>query len=359
MTAPLPDPGEIVRVLVVDDSILSRRVVVEMISSTMDMTVIGEASNGLEAIRLNLSLRPHLIVMDVTLPVVDVFQTTEIIMRENPTRVVLMGSQTFLDDAQLVSRATAAGALDVCYKPPNDRDEAVTRQFLKTLRAMAHVNVVRRWHTDLRVTDLIDKYPGTGRRLEIVLIVSSTGGPHALETIIRHLPADFPLPIVIVQHIDVEFVGNMIQWLGSITLLTLKMAEAGERPQTGHIYIAPSGFQLEFAFDGRFVLSKDTEGRLHVPSGDVLLSSAADVYGPNAIGVVLTGMGEDGAGGLLKLRQKGGRTLVQDEASSVVFGMPKAAIERGGSEYVVSLDEIAPLLVKLTKGKTKDDALIE
>jgi two-component system chemotaxis response regulator CheB len=359
MTAPLPDPGEIVRVLVVDDSALSRRVVVDMINSTPDMTVVAEASNGLEAIRLNLSLQPHLIVMDVTLPVVDVFHTTEIIMRENPTRIVLIGSQSFIEDVQLVSKATAAGALEVCYKPPNDRDEAVTRQFIKTLRAMAHVNVVRRWRTDLRVTDLMEKYPGTGRRLEIVLIVSSTGGPHALETIIRHLPPDFPLPIVIVQHIDVEFVGNMIQWLGSITVLILKMAEVGERPQPGHIYIAPTGFQLEFAHDGRFILSQDTEGRLHIPSGDVLLASAADVYGPNAIGVVLTGMGEDGAGGLLKLRQKGGRTIVQDEASSVVFGMPKAAIERGGSEYVVSLGEIAPLLVKLTQGVKKDDALIE
>lgn len=356
MTAPLPDPGEIVRILVVDDSLISRRVIVEMINKAPDMKVIGEASNGLEAVRLNHSLQPHLIVMDVTLPIMDVFQTTEIIMRENPTRIVMIAHQAFMDDPQMVSRATAAGALDVCYKPPNDRDETTTRQFIKTLRAMAHVNVVRRWHTDMRVTDLMERYPGIGKKLEIVLIVSSTGGPHALETIIRHLPAEFPLPIVIVQHIGSEFVGSMLHWLSGLTPLNMKMAEASERPKEGHIYIAPTGLQLEFAYDGRFILSKDTEGRLHVPSGDVMLSSAAGVYGPNAIGVVLTGMGEDGAGGLLKMRQKGARTIVQDEASSVVFGMPKAAIERGGSEYIIPLDQIAPLLVQLVKN---NDAITE
>lgn len=356
MTAPLPDPGELIRVLVVDDSLIARRVIVELINRTHDMTVIAEASNGLEAVRLNLSLHPHLIVMDVTLPIMDVFQTTEIIMRENPTRIVLMANQLFLDDAELMSKATGVGVLDVSPKPINDRDEDANQQFIKKLRAMAHVNVVRRWRTDLRVTDLIDRYPGVGKRLEIVLIVSSTGGPHALEAIIRTLPADFPLPIVIVQHIGSEFVGNMLHWLSSLTPLTMKIAEASERPAEGHIYIAPSGLQLEFSFDGRFVLSRETEGRLHVPSGDVLLSSAANVYGPNAIGVVLTGMGEDGAGGLLKMRQKGARTIVQDEASSIVFGMPKAAIERGGSEYVVPLDQIAPLLIELTKGLKKNVA---
>jgi two-component system chemotaxis response regulator CheB len=198
---------------------------------------------------------------------------------------------------------------------------------------------------------MITAYPGILRRPEIVLIVSSTGGPPALEAILSKLPAEFPLPVVIVQHISDEFQGNMLSWLDSVTELKLKVAEQHERPAAGIIYLAPVGKHLRITYNGRFVLEADDENSRHIPSGDVLLESAAESYGSNAIGIVLTGMGMDGAKGLSKMRARGAHTIVQDEATSIVFGMPKAAIELGGSEYVLPLDQIAGLLMRFATEK--------
>lgn len=355
MTGPLPSEGEKIRVLVVDDSPMTRQFLAHLIASAPDMELAGEASTGLEAVRLNYSLRPHIIAMDLNMPVMDGLQAARLIMREYPTRIVMLGIGTQLADPTIVEQVTETGALDLCEKPSSSNDAEAATRLLKTLRAMARVGVVRRYrstdeHDPLPVR--LAEYPGMRLQPEIVLIVSSTGGPHALETIIKALPTHFPLPIVIVQHISDEFVGSMTNWLGANSPLPIKMAEQGERPQPGWIYIAPIGVHLRMAFNGRFSLESDTESHRHVPSGDVLLESAADTYGANAIGVVLTGMGMDGARGLTKMRERGAHTIVQDEATSIVFGMPKAAIELGASEYVVPLEKIAGLLVELsTEGR--------
>jgi two-component system, chemotaxis family, protein-glutamate methylesterase/glutaminase len=278
----------------------------------------------------------------------DGLQASRLIMQEHPTRIILMGSRDQLEDESVLGQS---GALDICEKP-SYTDEADERgeALIKKLRAFSHVGVVRiHRSSDQGIPEGLEDFPGIRRHPEIVVIVSSTGGPHALETIIRGLPTDFSLPIVVVQHISDEFVDNMTNWLSTVTPLTIKMAERGERPQAGSIYIAPIGFHLRFSFNGRFSLEADTENYRHVPSGDVVLESAAKAYGANAIGVILTGMGMDGAQGLTRMREQGAHTIVQDEATSIVFGMPKAAIDLGGSEFVVPIEQIANLLVKLAK----------
>lgn len=339
-----------IRVLIVDDSPIARQAIVDLINHSEDMEVVGEASTGLEAVRLNMALHPHVIAMDCQMPVMDGLQAARVIMQEHPTRIVLLGDQNQAHDSEWIQRSTAAGALDLCPKP---KDSQSSEKLVKTLRAMSEVGVVRRRAEELppEIRDL----PGIAHRPEIVLMVSSTGGPPALETILRDLPDDFPLPIVIVQHISDEFVEGMTHWLNGVISLSIKMAEAGERPQSGCIYIAPINVHLRLTFNGRFSLEPDTENYRHVPSGDVLLESAAEVYGASAIGVVLTGMGMDGARGLTKLRERGAHTIVQDEATSVVFGMPKAAIEMGGSEYVLPLNQIAGLLNRLSRKGRHDE----
>jgi two-component system chemotaxis response regulator CheB len=322
------------------------------------MTVAGEGANGVEAVRLNHALRPHIIAMDMTMPVMGGLEAAGIIMQEYPTRIVMLTDDAEANDTTLIAAVREVGALDVCQKPGNSMHDETARKFIKLLRAMSQVGVVRRRRTlqdgDAITLETITDYPGVFRRPEIVLIVSSTGGPPALETILGNLPAEFPLPVVIVQHISDEFQGNMIAWLDSVTALNLKVAEHHERPTIGNIYVAPAGKHLRITYNGRFSLEPDTENLRHIPSGDILLDSAAAAYGSNAIGIVLTGMGMDGAKGLSKMRAHGARTIVQDEATSIVFGMPKAAIELGGSEYVMPLDQIAGLLMQFATEKVDE-----
>lgn len=362
MTAPLTDPHEKIRVLLVDDSVIARRLLTDLINQTPDMQVIGEASTGLEAVRMNLALNPHIVAMDLTMPLLDGLQAAQLIMQEKPNRIVLFAEADQLGDPELAKRVAAVGALDICPKPRHADDEDHATRLIKTLRALSRVKVIHHWRkktdsqSNLAVADEhIKNYPGLTRQPEGVFIICSTGGPPALEKIFKDLPADFPLPIVVLQHIDGEFVGNMINWLQNVTPLQFRLAVSGERPMPGYIYIAPSGYHLRLAFNGRFRLDSNAEGYIHVPCGDVLLESVAEILGPNAIGVVLTGMGSDGAAGLLRMREQGAHTIAQDEASSVVFGMPKEAIALGAAEFVMPLDQIASLLVRLAGEGKKDE----
>ncbi|NJL95922.1 MAG: chemotaxis protein CheB [Anaerolineae bacterium] len=262
-----------------------------------------------------------------------------------------------LADPDLSAKVQAADALDLVEKPLSAAAEAAAENLVKTLRALAKVRVIRYWGRKGATMLPFAEYPGLYSRPEIVLIVASTGGPQALQVILRNLPADFPLPIVIVQHQDGQFLESMLHWLGSLTPLPLKLALPGERPQPGYVYLAPPGTHLRLSYDGRFLSDPETAGYLHVPSGDILLTSVAEVYGANAIGVILTGMGNDGAAGLLRMRQQRARTIAQDEKSSVVFGMPKEAIAIGAVEFIEPLENIARALVRLAN-EGRDDRTV-
>ena len=183
---------------------------------------------------------------------------------------------------------------------------------------------------------------------EIVAIVSSTGGPAALNRILQRLPGDFALPIVIIQHIAADFLPSLVEWLSGVTPLAVKIAEAGERPEPGTVYFAPGDKHLALTAAKRFDCSVQYESR-HIPSGDVLLESVAQHYREHAIGVILTGMGRDGASGLLSMRDTGALTIAQDEASSIVYGMPYEAANLNAAQHVLALTEIPEILIGLAK----------
>ncbi len=344
-------------VLVVDDSRTSRQMLVQLVNSAPDMHVIGEASDGAEAVQVTARLRPKVILMDIVMPQMDGLQATREIMSSQPTPIVLITASLEEQETDIAFQAIRAGALTVLQKPRGSLKGEYSAQangLLGTLRTMAGVHVIRHW-TRPHPTTAPDHAPQakvSGNltvAAEIVAIASSTGGPAALSEIIKNLPHNFPLPIVIVQHIASDFVSSLTGWLRGVTSLKVEIAVPGRRPEAGTVYIAPSGGHLKLNRMHAFELDPVQGATLHMPSGDSLLGSVAASYGARAIGVVLTGMGDDGARGMRAMHDAGAFTIAQDEESCVVYGMPQEAVKHGGVKQVLPLTEIAPFLVKLSQ----------
>jgi len=337
------------RVLVAEDSATARRLLVMLLGADPELEVVGEASNGLEAVERCKKLRPDLITMDIKMPVMDGVEATRRIMIESATPVVMVSSLD-ANDVRSSMQALEAGALAVLAKPAGPgsphfaRD---SRELVTTIKGMAQVKLVRRWPT-------IPPYREVPARLEVsdardiavVGLVSSTGGPNALRSVLSALPADFAPPILIVQHIAAGFAEGLAEWLTSTTKRSVTLASDGQPFVPGAVYIAPDDRHLEV-----------TRDRLHVtasapidgfrPSGTRLFSSLAAVFGPRAIGVIMTGMGRDGVAGLLEMRAAGSAVLAQDEASCDIFGMPGAAVTAGAVTTTTPLSEIPTRLVEL------------
>lgn len=345
--------GRPIRVLVAEDSTTVRRLLVEIFRSDTRFEVVGEASDGAEAVRQALDLRPDLITMDVHMPVLDGLDATKEIMRRAPTPILVVSGAAARGDVELSLSATQAGALMAISKPQNPLDpgfDTERDQLLSMASAMAAVKVVRRWSGAPR-SQLENAFAAAARRpraasnLSLIAIGTSTGGPAALRRILIDLPPDFPVPIAVVQHISRGFMPGLVSWLGSTCSLPVRVATEGEPLRAG-VYIAPDDRHLGFA-DGRFALSDAPPIGGFRPSADHLFRQAAAAYGPAALGVILTGMGRDGAEGLMALHAVGARVVAQDEASSVVFGMAQEALRAGAVDEVLALELIAPRLLEL------------
>lgn len=337
-----------IRVVVAEDSPTVRELLVSILESEEDIRVVGQARNGREAVDLALRLRPDLITMDVQMPVLDGLEATKEIMVGAPTPILIVSSRAVSpSQVELSLDALKAGALMVVPTPVSPLSEGFDHQraqLVSMVRAMSQVKVVRRWSGRTSAPPPAPR--GAKEPVRLVAIGASTGGPAAVQQILSALPRDFPVPIVLVQHIAAEFATGLAQWLASSCRLRVRIAEQGERMEARTAYLSPDHRHLGVRRDGTIALSAAAPIGGFRPSATALFASVARAYGPRAAAVILTGMGRDGVDGLRLVHESGGLVIAQDEATSVVYGMPREAVIAGVVNEVLPLQEIAPRLAK-------------
>lgn len=337
-----------VRVVMVDDSQLARDVLRDILTHDGDIEIVGEATNGQEAIEMARQLAPQLITMDLNMPVMDGLSAIEEIMHTKGVPILVISDRS---DAETAYQALEVGALEVLPKPTLDSEDA--ERLRARVRLLSGVAVITRLRRRPPPSPPLTEFPvaspcpaATRHYQRIVAIACSTGGPQALARLLSKLPQNFPAPIMIAQHISPGFIEGMATWLGTLCALPVSVAKEGERIAPGHIYLSPSESNLCVTPQHRFRLLPSSQDALYRPSCDVLLHSAASVYGPDTIGVILTGMGRDGVRGLRAIQLAGGTTLAQDEASSVIYGMNQEAVNAGVIQKVVALSDLPEQLLR-------------
>jgi two-component system, chemotaxis family, protein-glutamate methylesterase/glutaminase len=345
------------RVLVVEDSPLMRHLLVHIVNGDSEMEVVGEASDGREAVTLAGRLRPDVILMDIILPGMDGLGATQTIMHEFPTPIVLITAAYDPRDKTKTFEALASGALTVLSKPQGPGTHGFADEVANltiTLKLMAQVKLVRRHRSrQAHEPPSLSRAPRTvtsDQPIEAVAIAASTGGPAALATVLAALPESTPVPILVVQHITPGFHDGLVTWLNGVTPLSVRLAEHGAWLRSGEVLIAPPGRHLGVSQEGRVDLSPDPPISGHRPSATYLFDSMTRAYGDRALGVILTGMGDDGVAGLRTLKGAGGVVMAQDQATSVVYGMPREAAILGVVDRVVPVELIGPTLVHLLNG---------
>ena len=341
-----------VRVLVADDSPLAREMIVGILATDVGIRIIGEAGNGRQAVKMVSELKPDIVTMDIEMPVMGGIEAIELIMAETPVPILVV---TSLDDASIACEAVSRGALDFIRKPEIAPDCA--REFVHRIKLLSRIKVLH--HMVMRKsasrggprTGAYPLPPGATRVEDggIVAIASSTGGPQALSVILSGLTENFPWPLVVAQHIPEGFAQGLAEFLGKISKLRVKIGERNEPLKAGTVYLSPPETNMEVSGAKKIAMAQWRQGDIYHPSCDVLLSSVASVYGDRGVGIILTGMGSDGADGIKKIKEAGGRTIAQDEKTSVVFGMNKVAIDNGGARAVLALDRIAPELMRIAR----------
>lgn len=350
-----------IRILIVDDSETEIQILKSIVATDRDIEVVGCANNGKEALAMVKKLKPDLITMDIVMPLMDGIEAIHMIMMSHPTPIVVISSKLNDNDLNFTFRALDAGALSVLEKPEvfnSPTFEATKKRVLETIKNMASIHVIKR---KARITPSIQKIkikPSLAelREYEILAIGTSVGGPQALKSIFTNLLVNFPVPIVVVQHMTPGFMTGFTKWLNDNTPLSVKVASDEEKLQPGTIYFAPDKYHLKVARQNQALIARLTQAPPvsgFCPSATVLMQSVAHACGKKAIGVLLTGMGNDGAQGLLEIKEAHGLTIIQDEESTVVFGMAGVAQAIGAVDKVVDLDKMASYLNEITsKSKT-------
>lgn len=351
-----------IRLLVVEDSLTVLKRLVEVLGADPGIEVVGEAYDGKAAIEMAERLRPDIITLDMMLPVMTGLAVTEYIMAHFPTPILIVSSSTNRGELYRTYDALAAGAVDVLDKPKGDEPDGLwERKLLAAVKLVSRIKVIThprgRMSSLRRVTEPPGEMTlagcGTSGKCELIAVGASTGGPAAVIDVLKAIPAGFPLPILLVLHIGEPFGLGFADWLDGQTHHRVKYARDGEALGTrGRVVMAPADKHLSI-HEGVLRLNGGPERHSCRPSVDVLFESVAREFGECAAGVLLTGMGRDGATGLLDIRRAGGITIAQDEASCVVYGMPREAAIIGAAEKILPLGEIGPALASLATTPTR------
>jgi len=345
-------PERVVRAVVADGSATSRSLLVQVLTADPVITIVGEAADGAAALRLTRTLRPSIVLLDLQLPGMAGLEVTQRIMREAPTPIIVVAAGSEPAQVEDGLQAVRLGALTVLPRLPGRGSPEFRRaaaHLTSTLKALAEVTVIRRRWLSAATPAAAVPRPRSAAPARVIAIGASTGGPVALRGLLERLPETLAVPVVIVQHMAAGFIPGLAAWLGSSTPLAVKVAVGGEPLRAATVYIAADGHHLEIDARERAVYSRRAAVGGFRPSADVLLDSTARVYGPSAVGVILSGMGTDGLAGARAVRSAGGVVMAQDADSSAVFGMPGAVITAGLADVVGPVDRLARELSALVR----------
>ena len=347
-----------IKVFLVEDSPIALTILQRVLGSSSEIEIIGTASNGISALKHIPRLQPDVVCTDLLMAQMDGLELTQKLMAQFPRPILVISDVVTANDTQKVSQLLDAGVVDVFPKPETGFLEDYEQQretLIQKLKVLSGVKVFTKINYFKPQSNLSQQNQNQARKslspnkitdYQIIAIGVSTGGPSALETILSKLPGNFPLPLVCTQHISVGFLDSLIHWLSLECKLKVKIAELGEKPLPGTIYFAPEKYHLEIDDRGSFCYSQAPSFNSHCPSATIMMQSLVKFYGKSMIGILLTGMGKDGVLGMQEIYRCGGLTIAQDEASSVIFGMPQEAINLGVVQQVLPVEEIAPFLLR-------------
>ena len=340
-------------VLLVEDSLVEMAIIKKILEDN-GIHVVGTAMNGLEALKKIPVLNPDVICTDYHMPEMDGMELTKQVMEKYPRPILVLSISAQPYQVHNIMNILKAGALDVMAKPlPHSGGVVCTdaKLLVEKIRILAGVKIISNHKKKAaQAANPARVMPNDVLKVpQIIGIGSSTGGPQALLKILSELPEDFSIPIVCVQHISAGFLPGFVEWLNDNARLSVVAAEAGMTPHGGFVYVAPESQHLILDSDKRFKLVPADVGDIYLPSVDCLFTSLANVYHDACVGIVLSGMGSDGAQGVVAIHAHGGLTMAQDEESSVIFGMPKSAIETGAVTTVLPLQSISERLIKLQR----------
>lgn len=364
--------SQLIRVVIVDDSALMRRVIAELLEQDPAIRVVGKARDGREAIALVQELRPDIVTMDVRMPVMDGLETTEYLMAYCPTPILVLTASLAKHDIDITFKMLGAGALEVIEKPAGGDPAELARaghELIRRIKILSRVKVVTHLRGRRRLAGetptqrpaAVPAASAPAQRIAnepaalptlarpdpgfpIIVIGASTGGPRVVNQVLSALPANLGAAVLVVQHIAAGFSNGMAEWLAHACRMPVKMAREGQIIRPGEVLVAPDQLDLLITPERAVHLSANAL-LIQRPSIDISMQAAAETFGMRAIGVLLTGMGRDGAYGMLTIRRAGGHTIAQDEASCTIFGMPRAAIELNAACDVLPASEIAARLV--------------
>lgn len=342
------------KVLIVDDSAYTRQTIKKILEEDASLDVVGIASDGIDAMAKTLRLQPDIITLDFEMPEMDGFSFLRWLMKARPTPVIMVSSHA---DSKTVFKALELGAVDFIAKPTRRASielQTIGKDLIRKIRGIKSIRMdILSKNLELLEGDKIVKMPEAKRKhhaIDVVAIGSSTGGPAALQIILTRLPEDFEAAIVISQHMPKGFTGPLSERLNKMSQLRIKEAEDMEHIKKGTVYICPGGFHLSIIRKNQKHHIALKEGRLtdkYTPSVDYMMTAVAEHYGASSMGVILTGMGNDGKNGMLEIKTKGGYTIAEAESSAVVFGMPGEAIKNNAVETVLPISEIPSEIIRV------------